>query len=129
MTTELFMVETKQVCSLPSLPSPRFGHTLDVMDGMPVVCGGHQDKINDDVLEHSCLKFSPLSASGSWQNLTTLQYRYGFSYHTSWVSQHGLVLFQSGGVNVMEMLPVTDPAKPQYLELDQTKKLMQMGRY
>jgi len=127
MTTELFIVKTKQVCSLPSLPSPRFGHTLDVVSDMPVVCGGHHLKIGDDDLEQSCQMFSPLSDCGAWHNLTTLQYKYGFSYHTSWVSQHGLVLFQSGGYNVMEMLPVADPAKPQYLEFDHSKELMQIG--
>merc|ERR1719474_1446013 len=72
MTTELFIVKTKQVCSLPSLPSPRFGHTLDVVSGMPVVCGGHHLEIGDDDLEQSCLKFSPLSDCGAWHNLTTL---------------------------------------------------------
>jgi len=129
VTTELFIVENKKICSLPSLPSPRFGHTLDVMEGMPIVCGGYQDEISDNIHSHSCLNFIPLSDCGSWQNLTTLQYEYGFGYHPSWVSPHGLVLFGTALYNVMELLPVAGPAKTQFLEYDHGKRLegMEIG--
>ena len=75
-TTELFIVETGQTCSLPSLPSPRIDHSLDVMNSMPVLCG---DSFENDVGKKSCLKFSPLSDCGSWRNFTTLQYDLGYS--------------------------------------------------
>ena len=122
-------MENKQICSLPSLPRPRFGHTLDVMEDMPIVCGGYQDKLNDDIHTHSCLKFTPLSECGSWQNLTTLQSEYGFGYHPSWVSPHGLVLFERSLYDIMELLPVAGPAKTQFLEYDHNKRLMEIGGY
>jgi len=130
VTTELFIVENKKVCSLPSLPSPRFGHTLDVVEGMPIVCGGNQDELNDEIHYHSCINFTPLSECGSWQNLTTLQFEFGFDFHPSWVSPHGLVLFGTffyNNNNVMELLPVTGPAKTQFLEYDYGKRLMEIG--
>ena len=125
MATELFIVETGQLCSLPSLPSPRFAHSLDVMNNMPVVCGGVQDKINDNVHTHSCLNFSPMSECGSWHNFTTLQHKWGFDSHPTWQSKHGLVLFDNN--NDLELLPFS--AESQFLEFDQTKRVFEMGRY
>jgi len=103
-TTELFIVETGQTCSLPSLPSPRIDHSLDVMNSMPVLCG---DSFENDVGQKSCLKFSPLSDCGSWRNFTTLQYDLGYSGHNSWTTQHGLLLMSRD----FELLPFSDQSQ------------------
>ena len=126
MTTELYLVGTRRVCSLPPLPSPRFEHTMDIMDNMAVVCGGYRDKIGDGVQGKSCISFSPLSMEGTWENYTTLQYKYGFQATPSWLSEYGLLLFGSSIQN-LELLPFS--ADSQVVEFDTSRGILDIRRY
>jgi hypothetical protein len=95
LATELFLVGTKQVCTLPPLPHRRFDHSLDVFNQVPVMCGGNKEEGHDENIERSCLQFTPDSDCGTWKNFTTLQEPlWG---HTSWISKDGLVFFGHRG--------------------------------
>ena len=64
-------------CSLPNLPDDRYSHTQSGL----VTCGGYRSDTRT-----SCLTFS----SGQWRTSHQLQHsRY---HHSSWMSQHGVVL-------------------------------------
>ena len=83
ITTELFLPVTGKTCSLASLPSPRTGHTLNLVGSTIVLCSAK-----------SCLQFQPSSGTGSWSSYSTLaESRY---YHTSHVTQDGLLLLLGG---------------------------------
>merc|ERR1719312_728270 len=70
-------------CSLQSMPSPRYGHTLDQLDdGTVLACGGDGGA---NTLK-TCDKFD----GTSWSQHSTLQYRR--RRHTSLAGQHGLLL-------------------------------------
>ena len=84
ITTELFLPMTGKTCSLASLPSPRTGHTLNLVGSTIVLCSAK-----------SCLQFQPSSGTGSWSSYSTplAESRY---YHTSHVTQDGLLLLLGG---------------------------------
>ena len=68
-------------CSLQSMPSARWGHTLDQLgDGTVLACGGEGDSLK------TCDKFN----GTSWSQHSTLQY--SREYHTSLPGQHDLLL-------------------------------------
>jgi len=86
-STEVFFPPTSSgvgySCSLQSMPSPRWGHTLDQLgDGTVLACGGSGDA---DTLK-TCDKFD----GTSWSQRSTLQY--SRVYHTSLPGQHDLLL-------------------------------------
>ena len=84
-STEVFLPSSSgsgSTCSLQSMPSPRYGHTLDQLDdGSVLACGG---MISDT--QKTCDKFD----GTSWSQHSTLQY--GRWSHTSLAGQHGLLL-------------------------------------
>ena len=64
-------------CSLPDLPGSRYLHTQSGL----VLCGAAQN-----TYWSFCLTFS----SGQWTKSHQLQH--GRTYHSSWMSQHGIML-------------------------------------
>ena len=66
-------------CSLPDLPDVRDQHTQSGL----VTCGGYHSSTMT-----SCLTFS----SGQWRISHQLQYTRSRWQHSSWMSQHGVVL-------------------------------------
>ena len=73
-------------CSLPSMPTARYGHTLDQLDdGSVLACGGSGDD------KKTCDKFN--RTSRTWTRHSTLQY--GRRYHTS-LPGHQDVLLMGG---------------------------------
>ena len=72
-------------CSLQSMPSARYGHTLDQLgDGTVLACGGYGG-------EKTCDKFD----GTSWSQHSTLQY--SRVHHTSLPGQHDLLLMGGYG--------------------------------
>ena len=70
-------------CSVPDLPQPRFGHTIN----NNIVCGGE----GGTDTETSCDQLT----SAGWTRSHTLQYRR--SDHCSWEVKDGIILL--GGIN------------------------------
>ena len=89
-TTEVFFPSSSgagYTCSLQSMPSPRYGLTLDQLgDGTVLACGGKGADTRN-----TCEKFD----GTSWSQHSTLQYNR--QYHTSLAGPHGLLLM--GGRN------------------------------
>ena len=87
-------------CSLPNLPDVRDQHTQSGL----VTCGGYHSSTMT-----SCLTFS----SGQWRTSHQLQHRRYF--HSSWMSQHGVVLM--GGLDsetTTEMLTEDGQSSPSF---------------
>ena len=81
-SVELLFPNGTSLCSLPSLPNTRYGHTQSGL----VTCGGGGWSSRD------CITFS----GGQWNTSHSLLYER--TYHTSWSStQHGTILI--GGMN------------------------------
>ena len=76
-SVEVFVPETGQSCSFPSLPYNLVEHT---MNGL-LICGG-----GDIVFSKNCLSFS----SGNWTPSYTLVKER--TRHSSWVTEQGLVI-------------------------------------
>ena len=88
-------------CSLPDLPDDRSLHTQSGL----ITCGGY----NSSDIKTSCLSFS----DGQWSTSHQLQHlRYR---HSTWMSQHGVVLMGGGGSdNTTEMLTDNGGSTPAY---------------
>ena len=81
-SVEILQANGSYWCSLPDLPDDRYYHTQSGL----VTCGGR-----GYYTQTSCLTFS----SGQWRTSHQLQHsRY---YHSSWMSQHGVVLMGGDG--------------------------------
>ena len=79
-SVEVFLPSSGLSCSLPSLPDPRAGHTIDNL----LLCGGGEYPALPS--NSACLTLS----SGEWVTSHTLvSPRYG---HTSWATDQGLLL-------------------------------------
>ena len=79
-TTEFFFPTSGSTCSLPSMKTARYWHTLDQLgDGPVLACGG------EGALK-SCEKFN----GTSWSEHSTLVH--SRRDHTSFAGQHGLLL-------------------------------------
>ena len=85
--TEVFLPDSGKTCSLPSLPTPRHGHTLDQLGhGALIACGGE----GEGALR-TCDKFS----AGTWSHHSTLVYdRFR---HTSLPGQDHILLMGGSG--------------------------------
>ena len=82
--TELFLPATGKTCSLESLPTARWRHTLDQLgDGTILACGGWPT-------ETRCDKFTPSLPYGTWSQYSSLIFRR--VDHTSLAGQHELLL-------------------------------------
>ena len=82
--TELFLPNTGKTCSLKSLPTARWGHTLDQLgDGTILACGGWG-------ADTRCDKFTPSLPYGTWSQYSSLIF--SRQYHTSLAGQHELLL-------------------------------------
>ena len=88
-STDLFLSTTGKTCSLNSLPTARYGHTLDQLgDGTVLACGGTGANTR-------CDKFTPSLPYGTWtQNSTLLFQRRQFS---SLPGKHELLLLGGDG--------------------------------
>ena len=83
-SVEILRANGSYWCSLPDLPDDRYGRFGHTQSGL-VTCGGW-----DRDTPTSCLTFS----SGLWKTYHQLQHsRY---WHSSWMSQHGVVLMGGG---------------------------------
>ena len=88
-------------CSLPDLPDDRYYHTQSGL----VTCGGGS---NSDT-KTSCLTFS----SGQWR--TSHQLQHNRWYHSSWMSQHGVVLMGgTGSLTTTEILTEDGQSSPSF---------------
>jgi len=108
---ELYIPEENKFCKLPKLPETRFAHTMEVVDGTPVICGGLKQKQkpnhvsiiqkHDDSADagYTCMQFNPLSSEGEWKT-NYAELRCSHSRHTSFVDCDGKMV-QLGGGNVM----------------------------
>ena len=84
-SVEILRANGSYWCSLPDLPDDRYGRFGHTQSGL-VACGGW-----DRDTPTSCLTFS----SGLWKTSHQLQHsRY---LHSSWMSQHGIVLMGGSG--------------------------------
>jgi len=94
-------------CSLQSLPSARYGHTLDQLDdGTVVACGGSPDNLK------TCDKFD----GTSWTQHSTLLYER--MYHTSLPGKHDLLLM--GGDYSGATTELIEGGEQSNLQLDTT---------
>ena len=83
-STDLFLSTTGKTCSLNSLPTARYGHTLDQLgDGTVLACGGTGANTR-------CDKFTPSLPYGTWSQYSSLVF--SRRYHTSLAGQHELLL-------------------------------------
>ena len=83
-STDLFLSTTGKTCSLNSLPTGRYGHTLDQLgDGTVLACGGTGANTR-------CDKFTPSLPYGTWSQYSSLVF--SRRYHTSLAGQHELLL-------------------------------------
>ena len=95
---ELYIPEENKFCKLPKLPETRMTHTMEVVDGTPVICGGAKQKFEDThtATGYTCMQFSPLSSEGEWKTgyakLSCPRTR-----HTSWVTSNGKMVQLGGG--------------------------------
>jgi len=93
---ELYIPEENKFCKLPKLPEIRWTHTMEVVDGKPVICGGAKQKHGDTATGYTCMQFSPLSSEGEWKTdyakLSCPRTR-----HTSWVTCDGEMVQLGGG--------------------------------
>ena len=88
-------------CSLPDLPDVREYHTQSGL----FTCGGYSSMDT----ETSCLSFT----DGRWSTSHTLQHRRW--YHSSWMSQHGVVLIGGGASrNTTEILTDNGGSTPAF---------------
>ena len=87
-STELFLPITGKTCSLKSLPTTRYVHTLDQLgDGTVLACGGIRFGRNVDTI---CDKFTPSLPHGTWSQYSSLNF--SRRWHTSLAGQHELLL-------------------------------------
>ena len=97
-------------CSLQSMPSTRYGHTLDQLgDGTVLACGGYPDTLK------ICDKFD----GTSWSRHSTLQY--GRYYHTSLPGHHDLLLmggYYSPGEDSAATTELVEGGEQFYLQQD-----------
>jgi len=103
---ELYIPEENKFCKLPNLPETRFAHTMEVVDGKPVICGGLNGRKVDTSRGHAwldratpgftCMQFSPLSSEGKWKT-DYAKLRCERSRHTSWVNCDGKMVQLGGG--------------------------------
>jgi len=91
--TELFIPDENRTCSLPDLPEARWSHTMEVVGGTPVICGGTAKRHGLSL--NTCLQFSPASVEGVWRDYATLSCPR--SDHTSWVTEAGEMMQMGGG--------------------------------
>ena len=59
---QLFNWMTKESCELPPIPYNVSGHSLRVLDGVPVMCGGHVPCC--DLIRNTCFKLN--TTNNSW---------------------------------------------------------------
>ena len=93
----MYIPDENKFCELPKLPEARMTHTMEVVDGTPVICGGAKQQHEIDVATGtSCMQFSPVSAEGEWKTgyatLTCPRTK-----HTSWVTCDGKMVQLGGG--------------------------------
>jgi len=101
--TDLYIGNNK-TCSLPALPDQRWDHTMGVVEGMPVICGGTKQQYSiDSVTPHTCLRFTSSSTAGVWTDYFTMSCPR--TQPTSWVSKEGLVVFGGGNCFGAEIVP------------------------
>ena len=80
-SVEVLDPTTGQICSLPSMPHRRSGHTMESL----TICGG--DAYNaSDAIYTTCITLS----SSEWETSHTLGEKRG--YHSSWVTEEGTML-------------------------------------
>ena len=60
-SVELFPRPSSDACAIPNLPQPRAGHSLSLLSGVLVVCGGF-DEDNNDL--DSCISW--VAGNDSW---------------------------------------------------------------
>jgi len=84
--SEVYLPSSGKTCPMPSVPGPRYHHTMDTLDNTPVICGGAFTYSTT----MSCIQLSTTSVEGVWTDWnSTTKERTG---HASWVSSEGLVL-------------------------------------
>jgi len=82
-SVEVYIPDTGESCSLPSLPEARVDHTVDTIPHYgPVICGGRDSPT-------TCLH---MTDSGTWENLISGPLGAPYTAHTSWSSSAGLYL-------------------------------------
>ena len=100
-SVEVYEPDTGRSCSLPDLPESVYHHTMDTVNGVPVLCGG--------ILKENDKCWWLNSSSGVWEIYATgLKDR---ERHTSWVSPVGLILIGGThqGVTTTELVPSGGP--------------------
>ena len=99
-SVEILRANGSYWCSLPDLPDDRYVHSQSGL----VTCGG--GAYNSDS-QTSCLTFS----SGQWR--TSHQLQHGRWEHSSWMSQHGVVLMGgSDSLTTTEILTEDGQSSP-----------------
>ena len=102
--TDLYIIGDNKTCSLPALPDQRWDHTMAVVEGTPVICGGTKQQYSiDSVTPHTCLRFTPSSSIGVWTEYVKMSCPR--TQPTSWVSKEGLVVFGGGNCFGAEIVP------------------------
>jgi hypothetical protein len=91
--TDLFIPDENRTCSMPDLPEARWSHTMEVVGGTPVICGGTAKRQGLSI--NTCLQFSPASVEGVWRDYAKLSCPR--SHHTSWVTADGEMMQMGGG--------------------------------
>ena len=81
-SVELFHTNGTRICSLPDLPSTKYGHSQSSL----TCCGGGGSSVST-----SCLTF----ISGSWEESHSLSRRRG-SGQSAWASPQGIMLLGGG---------------------------------
>jgi len=80
---EIFDTVTSKICTAElELPDKRSGHTIDVIDGEIIVCGG-----GSAATQNTCIRLTDESGSYKWEEYATLPIRY--AHHSSWVTPIG----------------------------------------